>query len=198
MIPCFRRRLITPVVNQYTTSCAAIPVHHSPRHLRYSSSSSRDDTLDELLSTPSWSVRSLLPSSETAIKAPEVTSKQLHHLLRLSALPPPSSPAEETKMLQTLQSQLHFVQDIQSVDTTSVDPLRSIRDETPEAEAENEITMEKLKGAFDKEEVRGPSKRIRRKKGLTVDTKGAEDWDVLGLASRKVGRYFVVESKKEE
>src|SRR6266516_5495727 len=67
--------------------------------------------VDKLLSKPSWSVRSLLPDSQTT-SSPEVTPKQLHHLLRLSALPQPSSSEEETKMLQTLSSQLHFVMEI--------------------------------------------------------------------------------------
>ena len=103
-------------------------------------------------------------------------------------------------MLQTLSSQLHFVKTIQSVDTTGVEPLRSIRDETPEAAEENAITVEKLQSAFDKEEVKGWTRRIERKKGLepSADTKAAEDWDVLGQASRKVGRFFVVETTRNQ
>lgn len=98
-------------------------------------------------------------------------------------------------MLQTLTSQLHFVKKIQSVDTTGVEPLRSIRDETLEAARENELTVEKLRAAFEKEEVKGWTRRIERKKGgINAETKEAEDWDVLGQASRKVGRYFVVQT----
>lgn len=100
-------------------------------------------------------------------------------------------------MLQTLNSQLHFVTEIQNVDTTGIEPMRSIRDETREAEKENEINLEDLKEAFAKEEIVGRSRRLRRRKDSPVDTQGAEDWDVLGQASRKVGRYFVVESGKE-
>lgn len=100
-------------------------------------------------------------------------------------------------MLKTLSSQLHFVKEIQSVDTSGVEPLRSIRDETREAEKEVEITMDDLKEAFAKEERVGRSGRLRRRKDLPVDTDGAEDWDVLGYASRRVGRYFVVESGKQ-
>jgi len=150
-----------------------------------------------VLSKPTWSVRSLLPSSSDAQETPKVTPKQLHHLLRLSALPNPESKEEEEKMLHTLSSQLHFVKEIQSVDTTGIEPLRSIRDETLEAERANEINMEDLKEAFSKEEIVGRSGRLRRRKDLPVDTKGAEDWDVLGQASKRVGRYFVVESGKD-
>lgn len=100
-------------------------------------------------------------------------------------------------MLKTLSSQLHFVKEIQSVDTSGVEPLRSIRDETREAEKEVEITMGDLKEAFAKEERVGRTGRLRRRKDLPVDTDGAEDWDVLGHASRRVGRYFVVESGKQ-
>ncbi|SMQ46636.1 unnamed protein product [Zymoseptoria tritici ST99CH_3D7] len=150
--------------------------------------------VEALLSKPTWSVASLLPSDAAATETPEVSSSQLHHLLRLSALPPPTSPSEETAMLQTLTSQLHFVKQIQSVDTTNVEPLRSLRDETEEGEKEAELGLEALKGALAKEEVRGKfHKRIRRKR----EVQDAEKWDVLGHAERKTGRYFVVEGGKD-
>src|SRR3954454_3409908 len=82
-----------------------------------------------LLSKPTWSVRSLLPDSSNP-PAQEITPQKLRHLLHLSALPQPKSPVEEAEMLKTLHSQLHFVRDIQSVDTEGVEPLQSIRDET--------------------------------------------------------------------
>ncbi|KAI9750701.1 MAG: translation elongation factor Tu [Chaenotheca gracillima] len=166
-----------------------------------SESSSNPNEFEAALSTPSWSVRSLLPPSTEATDAPSITSKQLHHLLRLSALPAPSSPEEEAKMLKTLKSQLHFVKDVQSVDTAGVEPLRSIRDETPEGIRGAEIGMEELRHVFEGEEVVGPSRRIRKKRGDS--STGAarieeEDWDVLGHAERKVGKYFVVETEKEK
>ena len=130
-------------------------------------------------------------------ETPTITPKQLHHLLRLSALPAPESKEEEQKMLKTLSSQLHFVREMQSVDTSGVEPLRSIRDETREAEKEIEVTMDDLKEAFAKEERVGRSGRLRRRRDLPVDTEGAEDWDVLGHASRRVGRFFVVENGKQ-
>jgi len=150
--------------------------------------------IKEMLSNPQWSVKALLPSEEQIDAISEVTPKQLHHLLRLSALPPPATPEEEAKMLRDLKSQLYFVKEIQKVDTTGVVPLRSIRDETATAEKENEISMETLKEAFAREEVVGKHhKRIRRRKDLHLDARGAEDWDVLAQASKRVGKFFVVE-----
>ncbi|TKA64989.1 hypothetical protein B0A49_10353 [Cryomyces minteri] len=164
---------------------------------RHSSSHSQFD-IDELLSKPSWSVQSLLPSFDQDADRPTISSKQLHHLLRLSALPPPSSPEEEAKMLKTVGSQLHFVEEIQKIDTAGVEPLRSLRDETPEAQKEAEIGLAELKDALAQEEGLGKHHRkIRRKTTPPVDAKDAEGWDVLGSTQKKVGRYFVVESGKE-
>lgn len=101
-------------------------------------------------------------------------------------------------MIKTLESQLHFVQAIQSVDTTGVEPLRSIRDETEEAEKENAVTLESMKEELAKEEVVGHSRRIRRRKSLTAETDEASDWDPLALASKKIGRYIVVETGKSD
>lgn len=147
----------------------------------------------KLLSTPTWSVASLLPSKAAPCGSPRISSKQLHHLLRLSALPPPRDAEEEARMLTTLSSQLHFVREIQKVDTASVEPLRSLRDETSAGAREAEMDLEALKGALQAEEVRGKyHKRIRRRRDAQVDGK-EEAWDSLATASRKVGRYFVVE-----
>ena len=104
-------------------------------------------------------------------------------------------------MLKTLHSQLHFVKDIQKVDTEGVEPLQSIRDETEEGIKEITIGMEELKEAFEKEEIKGRNRRPRRRRGEVVDTTGTEDWDILGTAGEKVdlagGRYFVVRSGRE-
>jgi Asp-tRNA(Asn)/Glu-tRNA(Gln) amidotransferase C subunit len=164
--------------------------------------SSTKEPLDvqALLSIPSWSVRSLLPDPSIPPKQ-EVTPKQLHHLLRLSALPQPKSPEEEAEMLKTLHSQLHFVRDVQSVDTEGVEPLQSIRDETEEGIKEATIRLDDLKDAFAQEEIVGRNRRPRRKRGEPVDAKGAEDWDALSTASEKfetpAGNYFIVRSGKE-
>jgi len=101
-------------------------------------------------------------------------------------------------MLKTLSSQLHFVKEIQKVDTTGVEPLRSLRDESLQAQKENEINMGTLKAAFEQEESLGKHhKRIRRKHELPVNTRDAEDWDVMGYAQKRAGNYFVVDSSKE-
>ncbi|KAK4455014.1 hypothetical protein QBC34DRAFT_105665 [Podospora aff. communis PSN243] len=148
----------------------------------------------QLLSKPTWSVRSLVPSEPS--RTPTITPKQLHHLLRLSALPQPASPAAEASMIATLESQLHFVRAIQQVDTTGVEPLRSIRDETAAGLEEATISMESLKEALENEESWGRCRRPRRRRDIPVDAAGVEDWDALATASQKVGRYFVVKSGK--
>ncbi|CAO2651197.1 Nn.00g094940.m01.CDS01 [Neocucurbitaria sp. VM-36] len=154
------------------------------------------DELEQLLVEPTWSVESLLPPKTRAPDAPQITSQQLHHLLRLSALPPPETPEQEQKMLDTLAAQLHFVGKIQQVDTTDVKPLRAIRDETARAEQEQTITLETLQEALNKEKIVGHHyKRIQRDT-TPVDAKDVENWDVLGSAERKIGKYFVVESER--
>lgn len=100
-------------------------------------------------------------------------------------------------MLETLTSQLHFVNDIRKVDTTGVKPLQSLRDETAAGIKEAEIGIEHLKDAFAQEENKGSYyKRIRRKQDMPKDTEGAAAWNVLGSAQKRVGRYFVVEGGK--
>lgn len=168
------------------------------------SSKPQDPTPREILAQPTWSVRSLLPpsasegSSTAAQQDEEVTPSVLRHLLRLSALPPPVSPEEETQLLDTLRSQLHFVRNIQSIDTTGVKPLVSIRDETAQGVQEQTIGLETLREALEKEDVVGHNKRPRRRRDEAGKKKkqieGVEDWDVLKGASEKVGRYFVVRS----
>jgi Asp-tRNA(Asn)/Glu-tRNA(Gln) amidotransferase C subunit len=126
----------------------------------------------------------------------EISHRKLHHLLRLSALPQPRFPEEEAEMLQTLHSQLHFVRDIQNVNTEGVEPLQSIRDETEEGIREATIGIEELKEALAAEAIKGRNRRPKRRRGDPVDTKGVEDWDVLGTASEKdktsLGSFFVV------
>ncbi|KAF9738139.1 hypothetical protein PMIN06_011084 [Paraphaeosphaeria minitans] len=163
-----------------------------------SAAMSFDDIQAVLESGPTWSVDSLLPPEKQAPNAPEITSLQLHHLLRLSALPLPKSQEDEEKMLATLADQLHFVGKIQQVDTTDVKPLRAIRDETAAAEAEQTITLETLKDALAKEKVIGKHyKRIQRDV-TPIDASDVESWDVLGSAERKQGKYFVVESERPQ
>ncbi|KAF4636732.1 hypothetical protein G7Y89_g1354 [Cudoniella acicularis] len=155
--------------------------------------------IEALLSEPTWSVRAHFAES-SAKPSPQITPKQLHHLLRLSALPLPKSEDEQRQMLETLRSQLQFVRDVQEVDTEGVEPLQSIRDETEEGIKEATIGLEDMREALAKEDIQGRSRRPRRRRGEPVDTEGVEDWDVLGTASEKVetpgGRFFVVRSGK--
>lgn len=157
-----------------------------------------DEDLDEFLSKPTWSVQSLLPTKEQIEQTTEVTPKQLRHLLKLSALSLPETPEEEEQLLNGLKSQLHFVKEIQKVNTRGVEPLRSLRDESAEAGKENEIGMESLKTALAQEEIVGNHhKRVRRKQDVGKSAEHVEEWDVLGQASSKVGKYFVVHHRGE-
>ncbi|EHK49032.1 hypothetical protein TRIATDRAFT_180264, partial [Trichoderma atroviride IMI 206040] len=160
-----------------------------------SSKASPSSTAQDILSKPTWSVSSLLPSQSHAESPETITPAQLHHLLRLSALPLPKSPAEEQSMIETLQSQLQFARAVQRVDTSGVEPLRAIRDETEAATKENTIGLDDLKDALAKEALVGHYQRPRRvKEQIQSD---AENWDALATASRKAGKYFVVESGKK-
>ncbi|KND94200.1 hypothetical protein TOPH_01073 [Tolypocladium ophioglossoides CBS 100239] len=151
----------------------------------------------DILSKPTWSVRSLRgPSTPSPEEQQPITPAQLHHLLRLAALPQPASADEEAAMIATLQNQLQFVRAVQRVDTAGVEPLSAVRDETDEAVRENTVGLEDLRGALDKEARVGHYKRPRRVK-VKVDAE-AEEWDALSTASRKAGKYFVVESGSKE
>jgi Asp-tRNA(Asn)/Glu-tRNA(Gln) amidotransferase C subunit len=151
--------------------------------------------VDALLSKPTWSVASLLPKASDT-DSNEVSSKQLRHLLKLSALPLPKDDSEEAKMLKTLSSQLHFVKEIQKADTTGVQPLQSLRDETAQGEREAELSLEALSDALAAEDVRGTfHPRIRRRRNEAQATE-KDEWNVLGTAGKKTGRYFVVEGGK--
>jgi len=162
-----------------------------------------DDKVDiaSLLSKPTWSVASLLPSQNLSLSSSppsqEITPEQLRHLLRLSALPPPASHAEEESLLISLHAHLHFVKEIQSVNTAGVEPLQSLRDETKLGEKEAEVGLEALREALQNEEVKGVKlKRIRRKRDAGIKNL-AEEWDVLGTAQSTAGRFFVVEGGKD-
>lgn len=169
-----------------------------PRNVRMSSTEAKGpDDIATMLAQPSWSVKSLLEPTPGSLQEAPITQKQLHHLLRLSALPLPESENEEARMIKDLQSQLQFVKVIQSVNTDGLEPLQSIRDETKRAERENMITVQSLKDEFDKEVVVGRRGRITKTQVPPCDAEGIEDWDPLGQAPKKLGRYFVVETDKD-
>lgn len=176
------------------------PTSFRPAPSRFYTSVLEDKNADieSILEKPSWSVRSLLPEESRESQTPSLTPKELRHLLRLSALPQPSSEAEEKKMLETLESQIHFVKEIQRIDTTGVEPLRSIRDETSEARKENTIGLDNLKDIMAREKVIGRSRKIERLPAEKNTKPDGDAWDgnALGSASRTMGRYFVVETSR--
>ncbi|KAF9893660.1 hypothetical protein FE257_009828 [Aspergillus nanangensis] len=167
-----------------------------PTSLRNYSSKTDEIDIDDLLAKPTWSVRSLLPDEAAKPSTPSVTPAQLRHLLRLSALPQPSSEEEERKMLETLESQIHFVKEIQRVDATGVAPLQSIQDETSEGMKENTIGLEQLKEALAKERVVGRNKKIQRIENERNERPDGNVWDgnALGYAAKTKGKFFVVET----
>lgn len=184
--------------------------------------------LDQLFAHPTWSVRTLLssPSSSTGTSTSTsttptpspphdaaadtttntITPATLRHHLRLSALPPPSHPAEEARLLATLRTQLRFVRAVQAVDTAGVEPLRAIRDETAAGRAEATLTLASLRGALDREATFGFRRRPRRtavvgEEGKEGGGHGREKSDEERLveeatAARRVRGYYVVESGK--
>lgn len=177
---------------QRTVRNAALP---RPR-LSSTSSSPNSNTAAKILAKPTWSVASLAVAPEKGTEVSKITPKQLRHLLRLAALPQPKDSAEEQAMITTLQSQLHFVDAVQRVDTTGVEPLRAIRDETEQSVRERTITLDSLRDVLSKEILVGHYKRPKRVKETVISE--AENWDALSTASKKAGKYFVVEAKKAE
>jgi hypothetical protein len=91
--------------------------------------------LNEFLGPPGWQLDDLLPPSRRTPSSSErtegnsITPETLHHLLRLSGLPPPESANEESDLLSALHDQLHFVRHVQSVPTTDVKPLIRVGNE---------------------------------------------------------------------
>lgn len=149
-------------------------------------------TYSHIPAKPTWTTHSLVDTAT----ADEISPAQLSHLLRLSALPQPRDAQEEAYLLSDLQSQLRFVKRIQEVDTTGVEPLQAVRDETAAARDEATLGLEQLGESLKDEVAVGHYKRPRRVR-KEVDTQGVDDWDPLNTASRTSGRYFVVESGKE-
>lgn len=130
-----------------------------------------------------------------------MSREKLHHLLRLSALPLPSSAAEEEKMLRDLESQIQFVKEMQSVDTSdaSITPLRAIRDETTSAMKENEIGLsDEIMQALHREKYVGRSRRIERTKLERNPLPDGKTWDgnALRYANKTAGRFFVVQGSR--
>lgn len=100
-------------------------------------------------------------------------------------------------MLETLASQLHFVKEVQDVDTTGVEPLYSLRDETKAGRREATLGLSALQEALAQEEVVGAHHKRLRRKHIPANQQPSNDWDVLGTAETRVGPYFVVEGGKD-
>lgn len=230
-----------------TTKPIILPLHSSARRISQSSQQPSPDTprasaapatptdLDQLFAHPTWSVRTLLSSPSASHTDPSssssssstttntITPATLHHHLRLSALPPPASPADEARLLATLRTQLRLVRAVQAVDTAGVEPLRAIRDESAAGRAEATLTLARLRGALAREVPFGFRRRPRRttavageegeeaeaeagekkmvKKGEGEAGRGKEKTDEEMLveratAARRVRGYYVVESGK--
>lgn len=101
-------------------------------------------------------------------------------------------------MLRTLETHIHFVREIQKVDTKGVEPLVSIRDETPEATAENTISLADLQEDLDAEQKVGKNGRVRRISSDDPKANKAEAWDLSKMAEGKMTEgFFVVKKQKE-
>jgi Asp-tRNA(Asn)/Glu-tRNA(Gln) amidotransferase C subunit len=142
---------------------------------------------------PTWSTKSLISGPPPD----PITSSELHHLLRLSALPLPPTAADEERLVSNLQRQVCFVQRIQACDTAGVTPLVALRDETEAAIREATVGCEDVNETLDSEIRVGFFPRPRRIRDGPVDTRGAEDWDALSTASENAGRYMVVRSRRD-
>lgn len=99
-------------------------------------------------------------------------------------------------MLRTLHTQLHFVRDIQSVDTTGVSPLRAIRDETSAGVLESTVTLEKVQGILGRETKFGHRKRPRRLRDEERERSEEERLVEAATAPRRERGYYLVESGK--
>ncbi|KAL1922574.1 uncharacterized protein VTP21DRAFT_10113 [Calcarisporiella thermophila] len=77
------------------------------------------------LSSPTWSVRSLLPTAD-ASEGDVVSYEQFQNLHRLANLEIPTSKEEERSLMRDINSLEHFVRHIQELDTTGVEPMRGI------------------------------------------------------------------------
>lgn len=99
-------------------------------------------------------------------------------------------------MLHTLHTQLHFVRDIQSVDTTGTSPLRAIRDETSAGVLETTVTLEKVQAILERETKFGHRRRPRRSRDGERERSEEEMLVEAATAPRREKGYYLVESGK--
>ncbi|KAL8734724.1 MAG: hypothetical protein Q9181_003113 [Wetmoreana brouardii] len=187
-----------PIVRSRGLKGSGINIYQHLTPKRTSSLKSKPNDSDAILPRqPTWSLEDLF-ENDPLEPEPQVSEKELHHLLRLSALPLPKDLAEQHRMQRELQSQLKFVKAIQKIEIgEDVEPLQSIRDETEQGVREQEFTRASLADEFEKEEVVGIRGRIRRKKDVKAVEVREDKWDPLALAPRTVGRYVAVNTARD-
>ncbi|CAK7564362.1 MAG: hypothetical protein SEPTF4163_002251 [Sporothrix epigloea] len=164
--------------------------------VQHNSGAPLDVDVAKLLDRPAWSVANLISTDhEVSEVNSEINLEKLRLLLRLSALPFPTSPEEQAAKLKALRRQLHFVRDIQTCDTTGLSPLQAIRDETQTAIKAQSIGVKELEQTLLQEVAFGHSRRPRRLKD-NIATTPVDDWNILDTAPHKAGRYIVVNGVK--
>lgn len=89
-------------------------------------------------------------------------------------------------MLSTLRAQVHFVREIQKVDTSGVEPLVAIRDETRDHIWASMLTEEKLAQYFVQEDRVGVNGTVRRQRDNAVVISGDEDARPYEVREREV------------
>lgn len=164
--------------------------------------------IEATLATPTWSVSSLLPPTtqnevhddNVAAAKGELTTDDLRRLYMLAALPEAKIGRARWNMTATLQSQIHFVKEVQKVDTTGIEPLVAIRDETEAAKEKNMVTLEKLRPWLDQEETVGVNGTIRRRR--SEEPAKPLNWDPFALGginreNKRMGKFFFVKKQKE-
>jgi len=165
---------------------------------RSSTSIPKAISIPEFLRVPTWSVSSLVPpeaadaspssssssSSASASADSPITREKLHHLLRLSALPPPATPEAEKELLASLHAHLHFVRAVQAVDTKGVAPLARVEDE-----------VERPRPRW-KRITKASIRRKRFERGMKEQ--GRVNWEPMPMAKKVVGGFYVVDEKVTE
>lgn len=190
----------------HTLARKSTPAKHTPNP-----TSKTPDPLDQVFAKPTWSVHTSLlnPAHPTASPSPqaqqeEITPQILAHHLRLCALPPPSTPQEESRLLADLRAQLRFVRDVQAVPGAAageVEPLRAIRDETSAGASEATVGLEAMRAALAREErfgFRGRPRRRGGRDGLGDEARVGDEETLVqeATAERRERGYYVVESGK--
>lgn len=141
---------------------------------------------------PTWSVSSLVPPETADASSPSpsasadgpITREKLHHLLRLSALPPPATPEAEKELIASLHAHLRFVRAAQAVDTKGVKPLARVEDEVEYPRPRwTEITKVSIR-------------RKRFESGMKGQ--GRVNWEPMAMAKKVVGGFYVVDEKVTE